>query len=256
MCTEDFIIGLFLRVDAKLAGVAKHPQSKLWPGEVVTLAVRFVLKGGRVRAFYRWLSRDWRHLFPALPERTRLFRLMAAHQAWADAFLAAPTFFGVADSYGVELLHPVRQGRTPRQVGRKGLSNRRWIVGGKLGLVLNARGECCAWGAATANAYDAAAFGALVRRFAGVMVVLADGNFHAERGDPPNLKACPPRTWNERMVVETVLSMLTTVCHLKRQFHRRWRYFRMHLGAAMAALNLLLAWDPRHPRLSIAEFGL
>jgi len=38
---------------------------------------------------------------------------------------------------GIELIHPMREGRSPQQIGRKGLSNHRWMVGGKLCLVLN-----------------------------------------------------------------------------------------------------------------------
>ena len=37
----------------------------------------------------------------------------------------------------IELIHPMREGRSPQQIGRKGLSNHRWIVGGKLCLLLN-----------------------------------------------------------------------------------------------------------------------
>jgi hypothetical protein len=37
----------------------------------------------------------------------------------------------------MELLHPMREGRSAQQIGRKGKSNPRWIVGGKLGLLLN-----------------------------------------------------------------------------------------------------------------------
>jgi hypothetical protein len=36
------------------------------------------------------------------------------------------------DTYGIELIHPMREGRSPQHIGRKGLSNHRWIVGGKL----------------------------------------------------------------------------------------------------------------------------
>jgi hypothetical protein len=39
---------------------------------------------------------------------------------------------GVIDSYGTELICPGREGRSPQQIGRKGKSNKRWIVGGKL----------------------------------------------------------------------------------------------------------------------------
>jgi len=81
-------------------------------------------------------DRDYRPLFPRLPERTRLFRLLKTHQDWTQVFLAAPTVLGVIDTYGIELIHPIREGRSPQQIGRKGLSNHRWIVGGKLCLLL------------------------------------------------------------------------------------------------------------------------
>jgi len=38
-------------------------------------------------------------LFPRLPERTRLFRLLKTHQDWTQVFLAAPTVLGVIDTY-------------------------------------------------------------------------------------------------------------------------------------------------------------
>jgi hypothetical protein len=137
MTTEDFIIGLFCRIDDKMKDLTKHPQANLYPSEIVTLAVLFAIKGVGDRAFYRWLVRDWRPLFPKLPERTRLFRLFKTHQDWTDRFLAEPTVLGVADTYGIELLHPYREGRSEKQIGKKGYSNHRWIVGGKLCYVLN-----------------------------------------------------------------------------------------------------------------------
>ena len=99
MSTEDFITDLFVRVDEKMADVPKHPQANLWPGEVVTPALLFAVKGVGERAFYRWLARDWRPLFPRLPDRTRLFRPFATHRDWTGRLLAGPTFFGVADTY-------------------------------------------------------------------------------------------------------------------------------------------------------------
>jgi hypothetical protein len=95
------------------------------------------LKGVGNRAFHRWVTRDSRPLFPRLPERTRLFRLFKTHQAWTRAFVAAPTVLGGLDTYGSEIIHPIREGRSPQQIGRKGLSNHRWIVGGKLCLLLH-----------------------------------------------------------------------------------------------------------------------
>ena len=47
------------------------------------------------------------------------------------------------------------------------------------------------------------------------MIVLSDTGFHAAEGDPTNLKVCQRGAWEDRMLVETVLSMLTLVCHFK-----------------------------------------
>lgn len=97
----------------------KHPQAVLWPGEVVTLGVLHALKGVGNRAFYRWLTRDYQPLFPHLPERTRLFRQFKAHQQWTLLFLAPPTLPGVVDSHGIELIHPIREGRRPVVLARR-----------------------------------------------------------------------------------------------------------------------------------------
>ena len=71
------------------------------------------------------------------PERTRLARLCKTHMVWTARFLVAPTALGVADSYGMELSHPMREGRSPAQIGMKGKSNHWWIVGGELCFILN-----------------------------------------------------------------------------------------------------------------------
>ena len=117
MTTIDFITDLFCRVDDRMRDVRKHAQAVLWPSETVTLGLLHALKGVGNRAFYRWLARDYRALFPHLPERTRLFRLLKTHQAWTARFLAQPTLLGVVDSFGIELIHPIREGRSPRPIG-------------------------------------------------------------------------------------------------------------------------------------------
>ena len=178
LCTEDFIIELFCRIDAAMIGQRKHPQALLHPSEIVTLAVLFAIRGRAERAFYRWAHRDLRGLFPRLPERTRLFRLFAAHQDWAGRFMAQPTFFGIADSYGIELLETRRLGRSSRQIGKRGKCGAKWIAGVKMGAVINDRGEICSWDVTTANTYDANAFAPLIAAYADRMIVLADCHFH------------------------------------------------------------------------------
>jgi hypothetical protein len=64
MRTVEFITALFSEVDEQLRALPKHPEAHLWPSEVVTLGLLHALKGGGNRAFYRWLTRDYRPLFP------------------------------------------------------------------------------------------------------------------------------------------------------------------------------------------------
>ena len=58
MPTLDFITILFCRVDDRMRGVRKHPLSKLYPSELVTIGILFALKGVSERAFYHWLTRE------------------------------------------------------------------------------------------------------------------------------------------------------------------------------------------------------
>ena len=94
------------------------------------------------------------------------------------------------------------------------------------------------------------------------MIVLSDTGFHATEGDPANLKLCPRGEWEDRMLVETVLSMLTLICHLKKVMHRVGAYLQARLAVTMAAFNVLVQWYSLQPNasgfvpLSIAGFSL
>ena len=261
MMTVEFITALFYEVDEQLRAIPKHPEAHLWPSEVVTLGLLPALKGVGHRPCYRWLTRDYRALLPRLPERTRLLRLFATHHDWTQVFLAAPTVLGVIDTYGIALIHPSREGRSPQQIGRKGLSNHRWIVGGKWCLLLKQWGWVVAWACATANGPDNT-LQWLVRPFEDQRIVRSATAFHAAEGDPSNLKLCPRGAWEDRILVETVLAMLTLVCHCKRVMHRVWAYFQARLAFTMAAFNVLVQWHGFRPNaagfvpLSIAEFSL
>src|SRR3979411_2150989 len=259
--TIDFITALFYEVDEQMGAIPKHPEAHLWPSEGVTLGLLHALKGVGNRPFYGWLTRDYRALCPQRAEPTRLFRLLTTHQDWARAFLAAPTVLGVIDTYGIELIHPMREGRSPQQIGPNGVSNHRWIVGGKVCLLLNQYGLVVGWACATANVADNT-FQWLMQQVDGRMIVLGDTGFHAAEGDPSNLKLCQRGEWEDRLLVETVLSMLTLVCHLKKVMHRGWAYFQARLAFTMAAFNVLVQRHGLEPYasgfvpLSIAEFSL
>ena len=201
------------------------------------------LEGGSFRAFARWLRRDYAPLFGHLPHRTRLHRLLLVHQRWCQHFLAQPSLFTVIDTYGIELIHPIREGRSPHQLGKKGRSNWRWIVGMKLCWVINTHGHVVAGASRTANTADQA-FLPLVTALADRSIVLSDRGFHSAQGDPPNLKLCRRGEWNERMLIETAFSLLTTACGLKKVWHRTVAAFQMRLAYVAAMFNTLLTLNP------------
>jgi hypothetical protein len=261
MTTEDMIIQIVCLVDDQMKEVAKHPQAKLYPSELVTIGLLFALKGGHFRAFSRWLKRDDDALFAGLPDRTRLQRLLVAHQDWNERFLADPSFFLVIDSFPIELLFPIREGRSPQQFGRKSKDKGRWSIGIKLCWVLNRFGQVVDWDWDTMNTPDNE-FDALIQQFSGSSIVLADYGFRRKNGTPENGKRCPKGSWNDRMTVETSFSLLTVICGLKRMYHRVERFLQAHLASVVALFNVLLnLFHQIHPdadplRVSIAEFSL
>lgn len=64
------------------------------------------------------------------------------------------------------------------------------------------------------------------------------------------------------MTIETIFSMLTTVCHAKKMFHRTTQHLQARLAYMAAMFNACLAlFHQFHPKadpfqLSIAEFSL
>jgi hypothetical protein len=263
MTTEDIILHIFYLVATTLPALPRHSQAKLYPSELVTIGILFALKGGYFRAFYRWLQRDYGDWFGdgSLPERTRLQRLLRTHQDWCDLLLADPTFFTVIDSYPIELLFPIREGRSAQQVGKKGRDKGRWSIGVKLCLLLNDVCRVVNWDWATMNVYDKH-FHPVVEPYIGQTIVLADFGFRSKDGVPANMKLCKKGTWNERMCVETVFSMLTLVCDLKRIRHRLADYIQARLAYVVAMFNILLnLFHQFYPeadpfKMSIAEFSL
>src|SRR4030095_15929329 len=93
-------------------------------------------------------------------------------------------------------------------------------------------------------------FQGLIQQVDGRMIVLSDTGFHAAEGDPSNLKLCQRGAWQGRLLVETVLAMLTLVCHLKKVMHRGWSYFQARLAFTMAAFNVRVQWHGLRPTAS------
>ena len=68
MTIVDFITELFCCVDDKLL----HSQAKLYPSEVVTIAMLFAL----MWVIDCWIANNFKSLFPKLPERTRAYPIV------------------------------------------------------------------------------------------------------------------------------------------------------------------------------------
>ena len=263
MTQEQFITELFCRVDDMLPNMQEHFQAKLSKSELITLGLLFALKGVSQRAFYRWLKHNWIELFPNLPERTRLFRRLKTHRQLTEQFLAEPTMFGVIDSYGIELCHPIREVHQPnrKRIGKKGFASWKWIVGGKLCVLTNKFGLVTNWQVKTANVSDRE-FLPMVEAVDEKMIVLADKGFRSKYNQPNNLKLCNRGEWNDRMLIETIFSLLSQVCKLKHLRQRVWAYFEMRLAYTMAVFNLLQQWNGLNfdkngvCHLSLAEFSL
>jgi hypothetical protein len=219
MTTELIIILMFCAVDNGLGMVPKERNAKLYPSEVVTIGMLFALKGGRFRAFYRWLKRDYDRLFGGLPDRTALQRQLKRYEHQADRLLAEPSLLNVIDSFPIELLFPIRQGRSARQIGTKNRDKERWSIGVKLCWILNRLGQVVGWHTLPMNHSDQD-FLLLADLLRADGLVLADLGFRCKDGIPDNLKLCLKGTWNDRMLIETTFSLLTVVCRAKQMFHR------------------------------------
>ncbi len=261
MTTEEIIIHIFCYIDDQMKQVSKVPQAKLYPSEVVTIGILFALKGGRFRAFCRWLGRDYDRLFGGLPDRTNLQKQLLKYQLLCDRLLATPSLLSVVDSYPIELLFPIRAGRSKKQIGCKSRDKGRWSIGIKVCWVLNTFGRVAGWSRTTMNRPDQV-FHPTLEQFATEAIVLADLGFRCAKRLPANLKLCVKGTWNERMLIETAWSLLTVVCQAKKIFHRTATHLEARLAYTAAMFNTLLAlFHQLHPeadpfKLSIAEFSL
>lgn len=257
MLQEDTIIlALFLAICETLGNKwnKKHSQGKLALSEVVLCGVLFALKGTSFRRFYVFLKK--RQLMN-LPDRSRLHRLLKTHRQCCNQFLSQPTFFNILDSFGVELIHPIREGRSVQSqtISKKGKSNHRWIVGRKINVALNGNLEVSQFEEATVNGCD--------NQFddqydTDKAIYLTDNGYRKKEGTPANFKICRKGTWGERMVVETLFSLWTRICSMKHSFHRTVEGFKTKLAYLVALTNIVVRLNEGlgYTRLSLVQWAL
>lgn len=105
-------------------------------------------------------------------------------------------------------------------------------------------------------------FNPLVKPFIDKTIVPAEYGFRDKDGVPDNMKICKKGTWNERMCVETALSLVTRMSDLKRIRHRLAVYIQARLAYVSAMFNIFLdlfhsiPLDADPYKISIAEFSL
>lgn len=234
---DDIILYLFLGICEVLGEKdRKHSQGKLYLSEIVLCGVLFALRGVSFRRFHHWLVK--RTLFDT-PERSRLLRLVIHYRVLCNEFLGSSTLFTVLDSFGVEMLHPCRGYRSKliKKLYDKGKSNHRWIIGRKVAVSMNGKLEIIQVSDETANVYDAT-FNQ-DHSFAD-SISLTDRGFKKKEGTPETFKICKRGSWNERMVVETLFSLWTRICNMKRSFHRTLKGFQTKVGYLVALTNLIV----------------
>lgn len=140
MTTRDSMMELFYRIDEELKNVEKHSQAKLYPSEAVTISFLFCLKGVGYRAFYRWLKKITLIYFHSCLKGQDISGSFCCISIWRLSLWQIQNLRGVIDAYRVVMIYPIREGRSAKQSGKKGISNHRRIVGGKLCLLLNQNG--------------------------------------------------------------------------------------------------------------------
>ncbi len=165
------------------------------------------------------------------------------------------------DRYPIDLMVPIRQGRRPHQLGKTGRAKGRWSVGITVCRLVNDGCRVVAWDWDTMNVNDQR-FNPLVEPWIGTTIVLADDGFRDQNGVPETMKICKNGAWNERTCVETVLSLVTVICDLKRIRRRLAAYIQARLAFVSAMVNVLMnLFHTIHPdadpyKMSIAEFSL
>jgi hypothetical protein len=253
---EDIILHLFCAIgDSLNQKDRKHSQGKLYLSEIVLCGILFVLHGRSFRQFHPWLLK--RNIFVNLPERSRLQRLLNHYEYLCEEFLGSNTFYGILDSFGIEVIHPIREGRSEesKAVSKKGKSNHRWIVGRKVAVTINQRFEVVKASDTTDNECDHV-FNEEHKNTADIN--LTDKGFRKKTGIPESFKICNKGEWNERMAVETLFSLWTRVCNMKKSFHKTVQGFKAKIAYLVALTNIIVRKNEElgFARLSMVQWAL
>ena len=143
MTTEDSIIHIFCCVDEQMREVKKVPQAKLYPSEVATIGNCLRLKVVTFERFTAGSNAIFSHCLGVCPiELCCCVNCVPSSMRPTGCW---PSLLNVIDSFPIELLFPIREGRSKRQLGTKNRDKGRWSIGIKLCWVLNRLGQVVGW---------------------------------------------------------------------------------------------------------------
>ena len=69
---------------------------------------------------------------------------------------------------------------------------------------------------------------------------ISDNGFRKKDADSANMRYCDHGEWNERYMIERMLSRITEIFHVKKISHRTVHGIHMRIGATAAAFYILL----------------
>ena len=218
--TIEFITALFCQVDDHLSTSPNTPRPTSGPVKS-SLGLLTPSRRGQPALLSLADTRLSRPV-PRLPERTRLFR--CSRPSGLDAGVLgcsdrAEVIDTVGSSSSIRCGKGAARGRLAARLSNPAGCRRETLsaaqpVGVDRGVGVCHR-QCCGQHLSMADSAGGWANDRPERH-----------RFHAAGGDPSNLKLCQRGEWQDRMLVETVLSMLTLVCHLKKVMHQGWACFR------------------------------
>ncbi len=256
LLTDDIILYLYCAIADVLGEKdTKHVQAKLYVSEIILCGVLFVLRGISFRRFWKWL---WEQtLFAQLPERSRLQRLVITKKDMCNEFAGDPTLFSILDSFGIEMIVPIRQYQS-KQMGKlydKGKSNHRWIIGRKIAVTINGNLEIVELSDATDNVHDGVFDDDHKRDDS---ITLTDQGFKKKEGTPATFKICKRGRWNDRMDIETIYSLWTRMCNLKRSFHRTIKGFQAKMSYLIPLQNIIVNLNEQlgFGRMSLVQWSI
>ena len=238
MKTKTIIRKIICKVSNKLKDVDfRHPQAKLKLSEIIAIGILSSLSSYSFRRFYEWLKQF--NIFK-LNERSRLQRLINKYWQYVAIFLKCPTIMNIADSYSVELIHPTRYNRKKQLNSfiRKGFSNNRWMVGRKIGIVINSSFEIVHYNTDLAGGTDKT----FNKDFSNINgIILADTGYNDKDKSqiPKNLKICKKGTWNDRMLIESLFSLWKRMLNTKQMMVKTLNGFNARASYLCALTNIL-----------------